>query len=591
RGLPYFAMEFVEGESVADRLKREGRLASLEARRIILQAAQGLAVAHEFGVVHRDIKPANLLISTRGVVKVADFGIALAASDMQQKLTGTGQLVGTPGYLSPEVCLGKPTDARSDIFSLGIVLFEMLTGRMPFLDESPLGLMLSVVQSNLPDVRDLAADVDEYTVQILEAMVAKDPEARYQNCQALVEALLAAGTPYHPGQTGHTPVPSRATAETSLATPVPARPATPPPAPVQSAAPSAQSTPAVGPTAVMPTPVPPVKAAAPRRSRWLPVAVAAALLLAMAAATAMVLLRSSDSAAPPLAAASLPPAAATSSGEPPSPAASSVAPEAAAADHASVAGADTAQVSAGVEPVRDSAALPSRLPEPAQAEVVANAAPQQLAVAAPPAETLSSPVESVPAATLAEAQPAGPAAANPPPRPLQRLAEARQERVAMRSESAPERRPAPPPARLPERTLVLAIGDPAVTGPAQAAIEAALEAEGVRLADTEMVPGLGRYSDDDLPGLLGAVARAGVARTIVTLRVVPVGQQELTYYGERSTQYTAQLRLRAYDVAERQPIGRMHQTQVSFTSLNAAANTQQALDPLLGPLASALAHR
>ena len=161
----------------------------------------------------------------------------------------------------------------------------------------------------------------------------------------------------------------------------------------------------------------------------------------------------------------------------------------------------------------------------------------------------------------------------------------------MRRESAPERRPAPPPARLPERTLVLAIGDPAVTGPAQAAIEAALEAEGVRLADTEMVPGLGRYSDDDLPGQLGAVARAGVARTIVPLRVVPVGQQELTYYGERSTQYTAQLRLRAYDVAERQPIGRMHQTQVSFTSLNAAANTQQALDPLLGPLASALAHR
>ncbi|MCB1590437.1 MAG: hypothetical protein KDI56_16110, partial [Xanthomonadales bacterium] len=360
---------------------------------------------------------------------------------------------------------------------------------MPFLDESPLGLMLSVVQSNLPDVRDLAADVDEHTVQILEAMVAKDPEARYQNCQALVEALLAAGTPYHPGQTGHTPVPSRATAETSLATPVPARPATPPPAPVQSAAPSAQPTPAAGPTAVMPTPVPPVKAAAPRRSRWLPVAVAAALLLAMAAATAMVLLRSSDSAAPPLAAASLPTAAATSSDEPPGPAASSVAPDVAAADHASVAGADTAQVSAGVEPVHDSAALPSRLPEPAQAEVVANAAPQQLAVAAPPAETLSSPVESVPAATLAEAQPAGPAAANPPPRPLQRLAEARQERVAMRSESAPERRPAPPPARLPERTLVLAIGDPAVTGPAQAAIEAALEAEGVRLADTEMVPG------------------------------------------------------------------------------------------------------
>lgn len=605
RGLPFFAMEFVEGESVADRLKREGRLPALEARRIVLQAAQGLAVAHEHGVVHRDIKPANLLLNTRGVVKVADFGISLAASDMQQKLTGTGQLVGTPGYLSPEVCLGKPTDARSDIFSLGIVLFEMLTGRMPFLDESPLGLMLSVVQSNLPDVRELASDVDEYSVQILEAMVAKDPEARYQDCGALIDALLAAGTPYHPGQTGHTPIPGRQTAETRMATPLPAVPpraTNPPPA----------ATP--GPTSILPTPPPMARpasaaaasaAAAPparRRSAVLPIAVAMALLVTMAAAAGIVYTRSAgDEPAPLLAAA-----------DPASPAAV-VDPTTtlAAADTSGSIGTDPgpgsdAGAGAGIEPIVDSAALPADLPEPvtSDAKLIAESAPS-VGEAGPTASDQPA------AAPAAEAAPDGAAAAaswsaeaspsasgtsdsgtaSAPPRPRQRLNEARQEWVAMRSDAASERRTPAAPARLPQRTVVLAVGDPAITGPARAAIEEALEDAGVQLADADLIPGLHRYAEDDLVGLLGAVARAGVARTIVTLRVVPIGEQQLTYYGEVSTLYSAHLNLRAFDVADRQPIGRMRQAKVSFTSLNAEENTRVALAPVLDSLTDALRGR
>src|SRR5690606_19064600 len=131
----------------------------------------------------------NLMISNRGTVKIADFGIALSNQDLSKKLTSTGEFVGTPGYLSPEVCLGKPVDRRSDIFSLGIVLFEMLTGKMPFNDESPLGLMLEVVKAEIPDVRELNASVDPEIARILARMIAKEPGDRYQDCHELVADL------------------------------------------------------------------------------------------------------------------------------------------------------------------------------------------------------------------------------------------------------------------------------------------------------------------------------------------------------------------------------------------------------------------
>ncbi len=188
-GQTFFVMEFVEGESLGSLLKREGKLAPEQAARVIFQTAQGLATAHDKGVIHRDIKPGNLMIGARGQVKIADFGIALVTQDFSKKLTSTGEFVGTPGYLSPEVCLGKPVDQRSDIFSLGIVLFEMLTGRMPFTDESPLGLMLEVVKAEIPDVRQLNQQVDPELSRILAKMIAKEPADRYQSCQELAADL------------------------------------------------------------------------------------------------------------------------------------------------------------------------------------------------------------------------------------------------------------------------------------------------------------------------------------------------------------------------------------------------------------------
>lgn len=188
-GQPFFVMEFVDGTCLSDLIARDGHLQPGDALRIVHQAAQGLAAAHARGVIHRDVKPANLIVSVRGQVKIADFGIALASHEIDKKLTGAGEFVGTPGYLSPEIVQGHTVDARSDIFSLGVVLFEMLTGRTPFSVESVYKLVLEVVQSDIPDVREIKADIDPGVAAILAKMLMKDPEARYQSMRELIADL------------------------------------------------------------------------------------------------------------------------------------------------------------------------------------------------------------------------------------------------------------------------------------------------------------------------------------------------------------------------------------------------------------------
>ena len=198
--LPFFVMEFVDGSSVAALIQRDSHLQPGDAMKIVHQAAKGLGAAHERGVIHRDIKPANLILSQRGQVKIADFGIALANADMNQKLTSAGEMVGTPGYLPPELLLGKQVDQRSDVYALGVVLFEMLTGRTPFSDASVYKLMLDVVQSEVPDVREINSDIDPGVAAILAKMLIKDPAKRYQSMAELLKdlekhPLVASGGP------------------------------------------------------------------------------------------------------------------------------------------------------------------------------------------------------------------------------------------------------------------------------------------------------------------------------------------------------------------------------------------------------------
>ncbi len=205
-GRPYLVMEFIEGEDLSDVLKREGRLSPREALRLVALAARGLHAAHKAGVIHRDIKPANLIRTTEGGIKITDFGIALA-QDGASKLTGTGAIVGTPGYLSPEACLGNTLDARSDIYSLGVVLYELLVGRLPYKNSQPLSMMMEIVQAEVPDLMAVDRSFDPALALLLRTMLAKDPKERHPDCATLVaaiEALNGAGlkTPLPPPAPG-----------------------------------------------------------------------------------------------------------------------------------------------------------------------------------------------------------------------------------------------------------------------------------------------------------------------------------------------------------------------------------------------------
>jgi serine/threonine protein kinase len=248
-GQPYFVMEMIDGESLGARLKRE-RLSVAQACEFLRQAALGLLAAHERNLIHRDIKPANLMITKRGVVKVMDFGIALTEESQGERLTGTGGIVGTPGYLSPEVCLGQTPDMRTDIFALGVVFFEMLTGRLPFDDKSPYALMVAVVQAQIPDVTLLNSNIDPHTLSVLKKMLERDPNDRFQNCDALLAALdnktRLQATPLPPTELITQPVPILhqllPPALPAARTPIAAQPPMPPPRP-QISAPEPRATP------------------------------------------------------------------------------------------------------------------------------------------------------------------------------------------------------------------------------------------------------------------------------------------------------------------------------------------------------------
>lgn len=187
-GALFYAMEFMARGSVRDLCNLRGPLPLSEAVEIAIQVCLGLEYAHAKGIVHRDIKPANLLIHESGAVKIADLGIArrLVGGDPSARQLG---LSGSPHYLSPEQALGRETDPRSDVYSLGAALFEMLTGRPPFTADSAKDLLLAHVRDQPPDVRLLRPEVPAALAALVRACLEKKPDNRPQSATALAELL------------------------------------------------------------------------------------------------------------------------------------------------------------------------------------------------------------------------------------------------------------------------------------------------------------------------------------------------------------------------------------------------------------------
>jgi len=186
--VPFLVMEYVDGQTLSDLLAGGQRLDPERAREIVAQAASALAEAHSAGVVHRDVKPGNLMITADGTVKITDFGIARAADGMT--LTETGQILGTPSYISPEQAQGQPATTASDVYALGVVLFECLTGRRPFQADTPVAIALAHVREPVPDLPD---DVPESLAAVARRALAKHPEERYPDAGAFAAALATTG--------------------------------------------------------------------------------------------------------------------------------------------------------------------------------------------------------------------------------------------------------------------------------------------------------------------------------------------------------------------------------------------------------------
>jgi len=189
-GHPYIVFEHVDGETLKQLIRSRGRLAVPEAVAYAIEVARGLEHAHAAKLVHRDVKPQNVLLDEEGRAKVTDFGIARRLES--KGLTATGRVLGTTDYVSPEQALGQEVDGRSDIYSLGVVLYEMLTGEVPFSADSPVGVAMKHVQEVLPDVQRRRPEVSSALAAVLERATAKRAEQRHQSVAELLTDLEAA---------------------------------------------------------------------------------------------------------------------------------------------------------------------------------------------------------------------------------------------------------------------------------------------------------------------------------------------------------------------------------------------------------------
>jgi eukaryotic-like serine/threonine-protein kinase len=199
-GSPYMVMEFLEGQDLAGVLTQSGPLPVAQAVGYVLEACEAVAEAHSLGIVHRDLKPANLFLTRRHrrepIVKVLDFGISKSNDPASLSLTKTASMMGSPYYMSPEqMKSARDVDARSDIWAIGVILFELLSGTTPFQGETITELVVSVTQGRIPSVRDLRPEVPVGLAEVIARCLERERDDRYPDVGKLAQALVAFGPP------------------------------------------------------------------------------------------------------------------------------------------------------------------------------------------------------------------------------------------------------------------------------------------------------------------------------------------------------------------------------------------------------------
>ena len=191
-GRPYIAMEFLDGETVAEIVRRRAPLSIRRKVQLMTEVCAGLGYAHRSGLVHRDVKPSNLIVTSEGVLKILDFGLARLGHD--SSITATGALMGTPQYMSPEQIKGSAVDARSDIFSAGLVFYELLSYRRAYAGDSPVEILHKVLSGPPPPLREIVPDLDSDLEAIVARAIEPDPAARYSTLDEMSARLGRAGT-------------------------------------------------------------------------------------------------------------------------------------------------------------------------------------------------------------------------------------------------------------------------------------------------------------------------------------------------------------------------------------------------------------
>jgi eukaryotic-like serine/threonine-protein kinase len=186
-GTPYIVLEYVEGETLKDLIRRDGPLEIPQAIAYAIEIVRALGAAHERQIVHRDVKPQNILIGLEGGAKITDFGIARTLTE--EGLTLAGRVLGTTDYVSPEQALGQQVTGQSDLYSLGIVLYEMFTGEVPFHGDSPVAVAMKHVREQVPDVQLRRPELSAATASVVDRAVAKDLELRYRDAEDMAHDL------------------------------------------------------------------------------------------------------------------------------------------------------------------------------------------------------------------------------------------------------------------------------------------------------------------------------------------------------------------------------------------------------------------